>query len=322
MIDRAMRRFPSVSEREQVEGIKAAMAYYNSVGLTTVYDPGGVGIQDASYARVGHLAHQGELSLRVMYTLGEESIGHTPQDARKLLAKLKEARPFQGDEWFNCIAVGEIYYTPFHWDDLIKPTHPTPADIDVAREILTAAAAGGWSVQTHAVQPSTIDRLLDIAEQVNAVHPLRGLRWSITHADNIGAAQIERARRLGMNLQLRSLRVLGNLDTIVQKYGLEATEHMPPLRLIQDSGVTFGLGTDGAKASQVNPFVTLWWAVSGKALNGERSLSEVLTREEALIAHTRTNAFMMFQEAYIGALKPGLLADLLVLDRDYLDGAR
>ena len=93
---------------------------------------------------------------------------------------------------------------------------------------------------------------------------------------------------------------------------------MPPLRLVQDSGVPYGLGTDGTKAGQIDPFVTLWWAVTGKALNGETVLTETLTREEALIAHTRNNAYIMFQEANLGSIAPGLLADMLVLDRDYL----
>ncbi len=53
-------------------------------------------------------------------------------------------------------------------------------------------------------------------------------------------------------------------------------------------------------------------------LNGQDLTSEHLTREEALIAHTRSNAMMMFQEAQFGAIKPGLLADLVVIDRDYL----
>ncbi|HSJ42634.1 MAG TPA: amidohydrolase family protein, partial [Xanthobacteraceae bacterium] len=43
-----------------------------------------------------------------------------------------------------------------------------------------------------------------------------------------------------------------------------------------------------------------------------------ITREEALIAHTRSNAAVMFQEGNLGSLAPGKYADLLVLDRDYL----
>ena len=93
---------------------------------------------------------------------------------------------------------------------------------------------------------------------------------------------------------------------------------MPPLRTAQESGVSYGLGTDGTKAAQIDPFVTLWWAVTGKALNGEVIQRQTLTREEALIATTRAKAHLMFMEQDIGAIRPGLLADMVVLDRDYL----
>jgi predicted amidohydrolase YtcJ len=104
----------------------------------------------------------------------------------------------------------------------------------------------------------------------------------------------------------------------ISAVGSDDAYRVPPLRMVQDSGIPWGLGTDGTKASQINPFVTLWWAVTGLALNGNRVLSDTITREEALIAHTRWNAYLMFQESNIGSIRPGLIADLLVLDRDYL----
>ena len=120
-----------------------------------------------------------------------------------------------------------------------------------------------------------------------------------------------------MNILLRSNMVMNDRQPVFDAFG-DAAYDMPPLRMIQDSGVTYGLGTDGTKAAQINPFVTLWWAVTGKALNGDVIQHQTLTREEALIAHTRGNALAMFQEQNLGAIKPGLLADMLVLDRDYL----
>jgi predicted amidohydrolase YtcJ len=167
------------------------------------------------------------------------------------------------------------------------------------------------------MQHQTIDVLLDAFEEVNQEYPMRHLRWTITHADNISPTQFERARHLGLNLQLRSTPVLGNRESIENKFG-DASYQMPPLRQVQESGIPFGLGSDGTKANQINPFVTLWWAVSGKALNGDVVTHQTLSREEALIAHTRSNAYLLFQEMRLGAIKPGLLADMLVLDRDYL----
>ena len=47
--------------------------------------------------------------------------------------------------------------------------------------------------------------------------------------------------------------------------------------------------------------------------------NEVITREEALIAHTRSNAYLMFMENDLGTLEAGKYADLVVLDSDYLE---
>ena len=96
---------------------------------------------------------------------------------------------------------------------------------------------------------------------------------------------------------------------------------MAPLRTLQQSGITWGLGSDGSRANQILPFQTLSWAVTGPdGWRREVVLREAqrLSREEALIAHTRRNAYLVFQEKNLGSIEVGKLADLVVLDRDYL----
>ena len=51
---------------------------------------------------------------------------------------------------------------------------------------------------------------------------------------------------------------------------------------------------------------------------GVKVMRQTITREDALIAHTRKNAYFIFQEDNLGSIQPGKLADLVVLDRDYL----
>jgi len=93
---------------------------------------------------------------------------------------------------------------------------------------------------------------------------------------------------------------------------------MAPLSTIQNSGVLWGLGSDGSRANQILPFTTLWWAVTGKMVGGTKVLRQTISREDALIAHTRKNAYLVFQENNLGSIQAGKLADLVVLDRDYL----
>ena len=316
MIELAIQRFPVVPAEQQAAAIRASFSYLNSLGLTAVYDPAGVGISPASYQRLRSMADESGLTVRIAHTLGG-STPRTEDDVRALIAEIHSTRPFQGDVTLDLVAVGEIYYTPFHWDDSVRPTNPSSSDLAIAKEILVAAALGGWSVQTHATRPETIDHVLSLIEDVNDDFPMRALRWSLTHADAITAEQLERVRHLGMNIQLRSFAVMSDREPLVEALGTSAY-HMPPLRLVQDSGVAYGLGTDGTKAAQINPFVTLWWAVTGRSLSGNTILRETLTREEALIASTRSNAYLMFQEQNIGSIRSGFLADMVILDRDYL----
>lgn len=316
MIAQAISRFPAVPAQKQAAAIETSMTFLNSIGLTTIFDPGGVGIKQESYERIRQISASEGISVRVFHTLNA-GVPRNPEQAREFVARIKATKPFQGNATFDLIAMGEIYYGPFHWDGTLDPVTPSDEVIAIGKELLMAAAAGGWPVQTHAMQPQTIDVLLDVFEEVNKEYPMRHLRWSITHADNISPKQFERARHLGLNVQFRSTPVMGDRELIVKKFG-DASYQMPPLRKMQESGIPFGLGSDGTKANQINPFVTLWWAVSGKALNGDVVTHQTLSREEALIAHTRSNAYLIFQEARLGAIRPGLLADMLVLDRDYL----
>jgi predicted amidohydrolase YtcJ len=303
------------------DGVRAAAAYYNSIGLTSVFDPGGVAVSESAYEHVAALAGRGGLTLRVLTTLGDATNARTPGQAREMAGRVRASRPFQGDCWYDRIAVGEIYYAPFHWDHPAVPPQPSAADVAAADEILRAAAEGGWPVQTHSVTGSGLDLVLGGYERVSRVRPIRPLRWCITHAEEITAAQLERARRLGVTLQVRSMGVIGGQEHAVSVHGAAAVRRMPPLRAIADSGLTWGLGTDGSKAAQVDPFISLWWAVTGQSLGGEGAALDAdlaLSRAEALTAHTRSNAWLSFQEGYTGSIRPGLRADLVVLDRDYL----
>ena len=53
-------------------------------------------------------------------------------------------------------------------------------------------------------------------------------------------------------------------------------------------------------------------------IGGAKVNRQTITREEALIAHTRSNARFLFREADLGSIQRGKYADMLVLDRDYL----
>ena len=69
MITQAIARFPAVPATKQAAAIKTAMTFLNSIGLTAIFDPGGVGIKQESYERIRQISVSEGISVRVFHTL-------------------------------------------------------------------------------------------------------------------------------------------------------------------------------------------------------------------------------------------------------------
>src|SRR5262249_34471629 len=89
---------------------------------------------------------------------------------------------------------------------------------------------------------------------------------------------------------------------------------MPPLRMIQAASHGVWVLTLQRSHPAIHS-IPFGGAVTGKMISGKQVLKQTITREEALIAHTRSNAPFLFQEANLGSLTPAKYADLLILDR-------
>jgi predicted amidohydrolase YtcJ len=163
---------------------------------------------------------------------------------------------------------------------------------------------------------AAIDAFLTEYEAINKDRPLKGLHWSFSHLDQINEAQLERMKKLGMSAQIHSRPLIQG--ALMHKVHGDKAWEMPPFRRVQDSGIHWGLGSDATAVTTSNPFYTLGFAVTGKMVGGAKVNRQMITREEALIAHTRANAYFAFREADIGSIQKGKYADMVVLDRDYL----
>ena len=258
---------------------------------------------------------QGRLDVRVFCIGGAAAA--SPEQVDKSLQQIAQMKLYQGDEFIDDVVFGESVYTPLHDRMFATKSDPTPDQLVQWRRMAMGIAQAGLPLHVHAELKNTIDAFLDQIEAVNAQYPVKNLRWALAHVNQINASQLERMRRLGMYAAVHPWAVI-NGGIMHESFGDEAYD-MPPLTTIQNSGVTWGLGTDATAANQYLPFTTLSFAVTGKMAGGARTvIRQTISREDALIAHTRKNAYFVFQEGNLGSIQPGKLADLVVLDRDYL----
>jgi predicted amidohydrolase YtcJ len=261
-------------------------------------------------------ADKNELGIRV-YCITGFSPG-TPDQVTDVLPRIRRMKVLQGDAFINNVAYGETVYGPLHDPMFVRASDPQPQHLEQWRRIATEVAKAGLPLHVHANLTNTIGAFIDQIELIDREHPIRNLRWTLAHVNQINAAHLERMRKLGMSAAVHPWAVInGGINRTV--FGQAALD-MAPLRTLQASGVVWGLGSDGSRANQILPFQTLSWAVTGRMVGGNVVLREPqrLSREAALTAHTRQNAYLMFREKDLGSIEVGKLADLVVLDRDYL----
>jgi len=211
---------------------------------------------------------------------------------------------------------GETVYAPVTTQLLRKASNLKPDDFAQARRVAQALAERGIYLNAHVEMTDAIDAFLDMYESINKEKPIKGLRWSLSHLDQVTPQQLERMKRLGMNAQIHTRPLIQGV--LMHRVHGDKAWTMPPFRMIQDSGILWGLGSDATAVTTSNPFYNLSFAVTGKMVGGHHVNKQTITREEALIAHTRSNAIIVFQESNLGSIQKGRYADLLVLDRDYL----
>jgi len=86
-------------------------------------------------------------------------------------------------------------------------------------------------------------------------------------------------------------------------------------------GLPVGAGTDATRVASYNPWVSLYWLVTGKTVGGTRLYPPAnrLDREQALRLWTEANSWFSREQGKKGRIAVGELADLAVLSADYFN---
>ncbi len=302
---------PAVADDVWDTSLQQTVTSLHKMGLTTVYDVAGNSVTAAHYDSVRRAAANDDLSMRVFYSLNGQT-GVTGDSAEQIIAALESHNPDMAGLRFARFGYGETVYRPMR----AQPWRISQADLDRFGAIAIAAVENGWQLHEHSERDEKIRDMLSVFELVDETHPVGELRWIIAHNDGISPDSVLRAIDLGMVFAVQAPR--RNVSRERVRRSGEAGLHMPPVRTIHELGGVWGLGSDATTVASPNPFHTLGWVVSGRSGSGAQTLVETVSREVALTAHTRTNAYMLFREDDLGSLEPGKLADFAVLDRDYL----
>lgn len=312
--------FPEVSPTTVVEGLKAEIDDYLALGVTTSMTYNGPEFPEPLLYHVRDtFADTPDQKMRIYYPphFNNNVTAWTPEEVDYVIEGLSTQKPFTGTDMFQLTHFGEHVYLPIPGDGNVPEE-----DWAIYKRIATAAAANGWQLSEHAHRNSIMEREISIYEEINEQYPITDLRWRVEHSTTISPDLIERMKALGMLVSIQSHIAISSPESRAAspyRAAAFAERDIPPLGDIRESGITYGFGSDAQIAGMDSPFFTMYWLVTGKDVTGQPYFTRgTLTREEALIGYTRSNAYLMFKEDKLGVLEPGKLADLVVLDRDYM----
>jgi hypothetical protein len=290
----------------------------NRFGITSAIDAGG-GFQNYpdDYGVVNELHKNGELSIRLAYNLFTQK---PKQELADFQNWTKMTRHGDGDDFYRMNGAGEmLVFSAADFEDFLQP-RPDMAPVmeSELKAVIHHLAENRWPFRMHATYDETISRALNVYEEVNREIPFDGLHWFFDHCETISDRNIERIKSLGGGIAIQN-RMAFQGEYFVERYGAQQAKRTPPIHRMLEMGVPVGAGTDATRVSSYNPFLSLYWLVTGKTMGGLSLYPENnrLDRSKALELYTVGSSWFSTEDGKKGSLAQGQLADLAVLSSDY-----
>ncbi len=197
-------------------------------------------------------------------------------------------------------------------------------DPEDLREVVTSLDAAGFQVHFHAIGDRAVREALDAVEAARAANGANDHRHHIAHLQVMHPAEIPRFAALNVTANMQALWAAHEPqmdDLTIPFIGPQRAGRQYLFGDLFRSGARLAAGSDWSVTS-ANPLRAIHVAVNrrlpGAAGDGTEPFlpEQGLGLAEALAAYTAGSAYVNHLDGQTGAVEPGRLADLAVLDRD------
>ena len=301
----------------------------SAVGLTAAFDAGMIDTGELGRRLALQMVEAGEFPVRMVASL---YVNQPEQltDALAILAELNERYDHElftvstlklsldGTVEAKTAVMLDPYLLPEGHE--AKPLLPNPVMFDA----VAAAHAVDVDLHLHAIGDGAVRSALDAIERAKRLHPHSDTRTTICHIEIVSAADVSRFAELGAVAQTTPTWFYYD-DLALRYLGTDRFNQMYPLASILRHGGKVTLGSDYPVSwigkDALNPMFNIEMAVTRQQAGNpevpvQARVSERLSVDQAIRAHTSDAAWQLRLEDKIGTLEEGKLADLVVLDRD------
>ena len=187
----------------------------------------------------------------------------------------------------------------------------TPEQFDA---LIGLANEHRMQVAVHCIGDACLDLVLSSYEKALNAHPRRDHRHGIVHCQITRPDQLEKIAKMGLHVYCQSIFLDYDIHIVRQRAGEELAKTSYCWRTLKGLGATVSNGSD-CPVELPHVMAGIQCAVTRCDLAGEGPYlpDEEFTVHEAIDSFTKAGAYASFEENVKGQIKPGMLADLVVL---------
>lgn len=301
----------------------------SAVGLTAAFDAGMIDTEESGREVAFALAREQRLPVRVVASL----YVNRPSDLIDAIDRLSELNERYDHPFFevNTLKLSldgtveaktAVTLDPYLIPEGHRATPLLPPDL--MEETVVMAAGKNIDLHLHAIGDGAVRTALNAVEAARATYPDTSSRFTICHIEVVDSLDIPRFAAL--NVVGQTTPTWFEYDYVALEYlGYERFQQLYPIASIRRHGAKITLGSDypvtwiGEDA--LNPLFNIEMAVTRQQAGNpdypiQAKISERLSVDQAIRAHTIDAAWQLGLENDIGSLELNKLADFVVLDND------
>jgi predicted amidohydrolase YtcJ len=192
---------------------------------------------------------------------------------------------------------------------------------DVLKSTLIDFDAAGFTVKMHAAGDAAVREGLDAIEAARKANGFSSQLHEVGHNSFVQMGDIGRARSIAAVFEMSPYIWYPNpiIPDIAKAIGPERMKRWTPVKDAIDSGALVVPGSDWSVVPSVNPWIAIETLVTRQKPGGggdTLGAAEKITLRQAIDMFTVNSARAMGDRNQAGTLERGMLADLVVLDRN------
>ncbi len=182
-------------------------------------------------------------------------------------------------------------------------------------QIITEMNDAGWQLETHVIGDKGAELVIGCYEKIYR----HNYRPVLTHCQILARDLVDRMAKAEIIAAIQPFFIETDMDFVEKFIGVQRMSYAYAWNTLRNNGIICSGGSD-APVDIPNPFYGIYSAVSRRKLNGTPAEgwlpNQKLSVWEAIRLYTFGAAYAEYQEHQKGLLKPGYLADFIVLDKD------